>query len=110
MKYTKISIFLGISQPRQSVSNHVLPSVSDVARSIQNSQIQNHESVTALLGAWGEFLLHDLAGTGNLKVYQCCGQNVDEHSECYGKISSEQCKEYMRTLPSMEMDECNFGE
>ncbi|KAL3272932.1 hypothetical protein HHI36_014391 [Cryptolaemus montrouzieri] len=99
----------GISQPRQSATNHALPSVMDVARSIQIMQIQNHESVTALLGAWGELLLHDLAGTGNLKVAHCCGKsNLEDHPECYGRIGVDQCREYMRTLPTMEMDECSF--
>lgn len=98
----------GISKPRHSITNHALPSALDVARSIQNTQIENHESVTALLGAWGEFLLHDLAGTGNLKVSRCCDKSKDQHPECYGKISAEQCREYMRTLPTLEMENCNF--
>ncbi|KAK9883031.1 hypothetical protein WA026_001241 [Henosepilachna vigintioctopunctata] len=99
----------GISKPRQSVSsNHALPSVLDVTRSIQNLQIQNHESVTALLGAWGELLLHDMAGTGNLKAASCCEKISENHAECFGRIDSENCREYMRTLPTMEMDECSF--
>ncbi|CAH1108455.1 unnamed protein product [Psylliodes chrysocephalus] len=96
------------SQPKQSVSSHSLPSPLDVAATLQNNPATKHESVTALLGAWTELLLHDLASTGNMKSQDCCSDNAKKHGECYGKLGNGQCREYMRTLPAVDMDTCEF--
>ncbi|XP_074027554.1 uncharacterized protein isoform X2 [Leptinotarsa decemlineata] len=98
----------GKSQPKQSVSSHSLPSPIDIASTLQNNPATKHESVTALLGAWSELLLHDLANTGNLKSQDCCSENAKKHGECYGKLGHGQCREYMRTLPAVDMDSCKF--
>ncbi|XP_072395913.1 uncharacterized protein [Diabrotica undecimpunctata] len=97
------------SQPKQSVTSHSLPSPIDVASTLQSNPATKHESVTALLGAWTELLLHDLASTGNMKSQDCCSDNAKKHGECYGKLGNGQCREYMRTLPAVDMDTCEFG-
>ncbi|EFA09156.2 hypothetical protein TcasGA2_TC005493 [Tribolium castaneum] len=97
----------GRSQPRQSVTTHALPSPLDVAVTLQTVPATPHESVTALLGAWSELLLHDLASTGNLKSQDCCSDGR-KHGECYGRVGHGQCREYMRTLPAIDMDDCDF--
>ncbi|KAF5280247.1 hypothetical protein FQA39_LY18070 [Lamprigera yunnana] len=97
----------GISQPRKSVGNHALPTPVDVSRVMQNHQKGNHESVTALLGAWGELLLHDLASTGNLDRGICCNKANLKHGECYGEIANGVCMEFMRSVPTKFAD-CPF--
>ncbi|KAL1488619.1 hypothetical protein ABEB36_014422 [Hypothenemus hampei] len=97
----------GKFQPRSSSLSKPLPNPLDVAATLQTIPSHSHESVTALLGAWSELLLHDLAMTGNLKSYDCCSDNSN-HPECYGRLGNGQCKDYMRTLPSMDIDHCNF--
>lgn len=67
-----------------------------------------HESVTALLGAWSEFILHDLASTGNMRSLDCCASKTNL-GECLGDIGGGVCKEYMRSLPAVDMDDCLFG-
>lgn len=111
LKFTKNKsnvLFPGKVQPRVSNSPKPLPNPLDVTSTLQSIPVQSHESVTALLGAWSELLLHDLAMTGNLKSQDCCVDNAG-HPECYGKLGNGQCKEYMRTLPSMDMDQCSFS-
>lgn len=94
--------------PRESVSGHALPNVLQVAKAFQQQEPQHdHESVTALLGAWSEFLLHDLASTGNLKSLDCCENNA-QHAECFGRLGNDDCMEYMRTLPSIPKEQCVF--
>ncbi|KAB0798263.1 hypothetical protein PPYR_09256 [Photinus pyralis] len=94
----------GISKPRQG-----LPSSLDVADAMQKQAKGHHESVTALLAAWGELLLHDLASTGNLDRGVCCSNNINvKHGECYGDIGREQCMEFMRSLPAKDVDSCTF--
>ncbi|KAJ8944427.1 hypothetical protein NQ318_002123 [Aromia moschata] len=97
----------GISQPRTSADSLISP--LDAASLLQNDPPKNHESVTALLGAWSELLLHDLAGTGNLNTKGCCSEETKDDVECYGMVGRGQCKEYMRTLPSMDMHACEFA-
>lgn len=80
-----------------------------MASTLQNVPASVHESVTSLLGAWSEVVLHDLAGTGNLKGQDCCSDEAYQHGECYGRLGHGQCKEYMRTLPAVDMDDCSFG-
>ncbi|CAH1129175.1 unnamed protein product [Ceutorhynchus assimilis] len=98
----------GISAPKESVSDSPLRSPLDISVSLQNIATHAHESVTALLGAWSELLLHDLASTGNLKSQSCCDDGKKNHGECYGKLPNGECREYMRTLPAVEMDNCDF--
>ncbi|KAJ8969968.1 hypothetical protein NQ317_008531 [Molorchus minor] len=100
---------LGVSRPRQSVTTHTLPSPLDVASTLQTNPATAHDSVTALLGAWSELLLHDLASTGNLRSQDCCSENAKNNKECYGMVGNGQCLEYMRSLPSVDMDTCNFA-
>ena len=89
---------------------HALPSPLEAAATLQTVPAAPHESVTALLGAWGELLLHDLASTGNLRSQDCCSDDGMSHGECYGRVGHGQCREYMRTLPAVDMDDCGFGE
>ncbi|CAH1116127.1 unnamed protein product [Phaedon cochleariae] len=98
----------GKSQPRQSVTPHPLPNPLSVAAALQAAPAPAHESVTALAGAWSELLLHDLAGTGNLRSLDCCGEGAKRHAECMGKLGGGQCKEYMRTLPALDEEDCKF--
>ncbi|XP_018331432.1 uncharacterized protein LOC108741220 [Agrilus planipennis] len=97
----------GFSQPRLSVKNRPLPGPLDVADSLKSKPIVPHESVTALVGAWSELLLHDLASIGNLRNQECC-KSKSIHPECYGWLGNGQCSEYMRSLPAMDMDDCEF--
>ncbi|KAJ8915169.1 hypothetical protein NQ315_000421 [Exocentrus adspersus] len=100
----------GKSSPKRSVSvAHALPNPLDVASTLQNNPGKPHDSVTALLGAWSELLLHDLASTGNLKSRDCCSENAKSNDECYGMLGNGQCVEYMRTLPAVDMDVCSFS-
>lgn len=103
--------FVGKSLPRQSInSNHALPSPLDVASTLQTIPPKKHESITSLLGAWSELILHDLASTGNLKSQDCCSEDgVINHSECYGRLGNGQCRDYMRTLPAVANRNCPFG-
>ncbi|XP_066153356.1 uncharacterized protein [Euwallacea fornicatus] len=98
----------GKSSPRQSGTSQRLPNPLEVSAILQSIPAQSHESVTSLLGAWSELLLHDLAMTGNLKNQDCCSDNAPAHPECYAKLGNGECKEYMRTLPSMDVDQCSF--
>ncbi|XP_017785026.1 PREDICTED: uncharacterized protein LOC108568445 [Nicrophorus vespilloides] len=84
-----------------------LPSSEEVTRVFKaNSDKKSHDSITALLGAWSELLLHDLASTGNLRSGNCCGQSP--HPECLGKLNEKTCKEYMRSLPAIDKNLCAF--
>ncbi|XP_060522685.1 uncharacterized protein LOC132699805 [Cylas formicarius] len=98
----------GKKKPRQSILSLALPNPLQVAATLQNIPAQPHDSVTALLGAWSELLLHDLAMTGNLKARDCCGDSADRHPECYSELGNGQCKEYMRTLPSIDAEQCQL--
>lgn len=101
-----VHIFEGKSKPRQT--DKPLPTPVDVTNALKYQNEKAHESATALLGAWSELLLHDLASTGNLKNPDCCTSDSD-HDECYGHISSEECKDYMRSIPVLDEDSCTFG-
>ncbi|KAF5284358.1 hypothetical protein FQR65_LT13575 [Abscondita terminalis] len=97
----------GISQPRKSIGNHALPTPIEIAKAMQKHEKGSHESVTALLGAWGELLLHDLASTGNLDRSICCTDEPVKHGECYGEIGHGSCMEFMRSVPTQN-PECTF--
>ncbi|KAK4874855.1 hypothetical protein RN001_014215 [Aquatica leii] len=97
----------GVSEPRKSVGNHALPTAAEVAKAMQSDRKTSHESVTALLGAWGELLLHDLASTGNLDRGVCCTNDEVKHGECYGEIGHGICMEFMRSVPTQNPD-CSF--
>ncbi|KAL1488622.1 hypothetical protein ABEB36_014425 [Hypothenemus hampei] len=96
----------GKSLPRESASSYLLPSPFTISFALRTIPAKNHESVTALLGAWSELLLHDMVGTGNLKSQNCCTGKA--HIECYGKLTDGKCKEYMRSLPAVEANQCHF--
>ncbi|XP_030764452.1 uncharacterized protein LOC115888753 [Sitophilus oryzae] len=85
-----------------------LPNPLLVSSTLQSIPPKSHEYVTSLLGAWSELLLHDLAMTGNLRSQDCCSDSDKKHPECYSKLGDGQCKEYMRTLPSIDVDQCKF--
>ncbi|XP_030764451.1 uncharacterized protein LOC115888752 [Sitophilus oryzae] len=99
----------GKSLPRESFDSIPLPTSVDVAKEIQKIPAKAHDSLTALLGAWSELLLHDLASTGNLKSKDCCKGTARFNQECYPLVQKGSCKEYLRTLPSMDMEKCNFA-
>ncbi|KAF7278210.1 hypothetical protein GWI33_008704 [Rhynchophorus ferrugineus] len=99
----------GKSQPKSSFTTFPLPTPQDVAVALQRIPARTHDSVTALLGAWGELLLHDLASTGNLKGRDCCKDKGKRNQECYPLIQNGNCIEYMRTLPSMDKENCQFA-
>lgn len=80
-----------------------------MANALKYKSEKLHESTTALLGAWSELLLHDLASTGNLKNPDCCSTDVN-HQECYGRIGNDECKDYMRSIPAFDEDSCTFGD
>lgn len=111
VNYAKLffSSSTGKTQPRTSVGTHALPSPLDITDTLQSIPERDHESVTALLGAWGELLLHDLASTGNLRSQDCCSDEAKRHGECYGKVGHGQCRDYMRTLPALQPEECEFS-
>ncbi|XP_076275092.1 uncharacterized protein LOC143206037 [Rhynchophorus ferrugineus] len=96
----------GKFSPRQFSTE--LPSPILVSSTLQSIPPKSHEYVTSLLGAWAELLLHDLAMTGSLKNQDCCSDSSKRHPECYGQLGDGQCKEYMRTLPSIDLDQCKF--
>ncbi|XP_050297989.1 peroxidasin homolog isoform X2 [Anthonomus grandis grandis] len=98
----------GKTEPRRSSSGYPLPNPVELSRTLQNIPSKSHESVTALLGAWSELLLHDLASTGNLKSLDCCKRDRKNHGECFGDLGDGECREYMRTLPSVDVDACEF--
>nr|XP_022916804.1 uncharacterized protein LOC111426494 [Onthophagus taurus] len=93
----------GVSKPRVSsiFDSSPLPSAEEVSYILRQSFSKQHESVTALLGAWSELLLHDLASTGNLRSIDCCSSK--KHEECFTMTGSS-CQEYVRSLPTI--DDC----
>lgn len=109
LSHQNSSSVAGKSKPKESANTRPLPSPLDVASALQNNPASQHESVTALLGAWSELLLNDLSNTGNLKSQDCCSENARNNEECYGMVGHGQCREYMRTLPAVDMDVCSFG-
>ncbi|CAH1185902.1 unnamed protein product [Phyllotreta striolata] len=108
LRFKKPDYNRGSSLPRESPTAHKLPNPSEVASAFQEHPAGNHESVTALLGSWGEFLLNDLVSTGNMKSRNCCGEKRGAHRECYVKFDGEKCLEYMRTLPAVDDTTCVF--
>lgn len=77
---------------------------------MEKQPLEHHDSVTALLGAWGELLMHDLASTGNFEKKLCCRDDHQQpHAECYAKVGHGQCKDFMRSLPAVDLDDCTFG-
>ncbi|XP_048519800.1 uncharacterized protein LOC109542192 [Dendroctonus ponderosae] len=94
--------------PKVSVSTQELPNALDVSSILQQVPSRKHESVTALLGAWSELLYHDLVSTANFKNHQCCKGDAITHGECYRLQKDNRCWEYMRSLPAVELDSCEY--
>lgn len=66
--------------------------------------------VTSLLGSWGEFLMRDLVQTSHPHQIQCCSKtNSGDHGECFGKIDSEMCVQYTRSVPAIDEGQCQYG-
>lgn len=99
----------GKSIPKLSVDTQELPNALDVSSILQQVPSRKHESVTALLGAWSELLYHDLVRPANFKNRQCCKRDAITHQECYRLQKDDRCWEYMRSLPAIEVDSCEFS-
>ncbi|XP_057660218.1 uncharacterized protein LOC130896263 [Diorhabda carinulata] len=98
----------GTSFPINHYPSYLLPDSRYVSSILRKNPKNKHESVTALLAAWSELLLHDLTSTGTLKNPHCCDKNK-KHDECYNSyLNEEDCLEYMRTLPSIDIKHCKF--
>jgi peroxidase len=103
----------GKSVPRASESAHSLPTPDFVIQQLQKAinKDAQHPHITAMLPAWGHLLAYDLfqivSPQSNVK---CCDSNhkdSEELAQCYVS-AGEECKEYMRSIPSREFKSCSF--
>lgn len=103
----------GRSQPRTSIGSHALPAADVVIDELQKSVDDSlqHPHITAMVPAWGQLLAYDLFEysplSGSLK---CCKNNgkhttTEEIDQCYVR-SGPNCREYKRTVPSVEQGLC----
>lgn len=106
----------GRSQPRTSVSSHALPPPESIVQTLQQSIDETipHPHITAMLPAWGQLLSYDLIQITSMSdKIKCCRnttknrQSIDELDQCYVR-SGENCREYKRTVPSHDTDNCEF--
>jgi hypothetical protein len=102
------------SSPRTSVGSHALPSPDHVIQQLQKSNNNNkdaqHPHITAMLPAWAQMLAYDLFQViSPQSSIKCCDNNKsdDELAQCYVR-NGEDCKEYMRSIPSRDYQKCNF--
>ena len=101
------------SKPRSSVGSHALPSADFIVQHMQKSANKDahHPHITAMLPAWGQLLAYDLFQIVSPQTsYKCCDENAkntEDLVQCYVK-SGEDCKEYMRSVPSREFQNCKF--
>ena len=106
-----MNFFTGISSPRQSVSNHALPSAVDVVFRVRSRLNPEglHEGLTSLTGVWTELLLRDISSPIHpQRQGDCCSKNLN-HSECYEVIAdSGSCINYYRNVPTMRAHSCRF--
>jgi hypothetical protein len=105
----------GKSAPRTSVGSHALPSPDHVIQQLQKSVVKDaqHPHITAMLPAWGQLLAYDLFQviSPQSSSSKCCDEasNTNEDlAQCYVR-SGDDCKEYMRSIPSREYQNCNFN-
>lgn len=103
----------GVSAPRTSTSSQSLPSPDHIIQKLQKSVDKDaqHPHITAMLPAWGQLLAYDLFQVVSPQSqYKCCEhkeKNPEELLECYVK-NGDDCKEYMRSVPSREFQDCRF--
>lgn len=102
------------SKPRTSIGTHVLPSPDYIIQKLQKSinKDATHPHVTAMLPAWGQLLAYDLIQIVTPhSTNKCCNNNSrntnEELVQCYVR-GGEDCKEYMRSIPSHEINNCKF--
>lgn len=95
------------SRPRQSIGSHVLPAAESIVKSLQKSinETIEHPHITAMLPAWGQLLAYDLVQIiSPNSTFKCCENPTD--LQCY--VQKDNCKEYKRSVPSMDFSSCNF--
>lgn len=103
----------GKSAPRTSVGSHALPSPDYIIQHLQKSieKDAKHPHITAMLPAWGQLLAYDLFQVVSPQTqYKCCDNNskiTEDLVQCYVRLG-EECKEYMRSVPSREYQNCKF--
>lgn len=103
----------GKSAPRTSVGSHALPSPDYIIQRLQKSisKEAQHPHITAMLPAWGQLLAYDLFQViSPQSQYKCCDNKskaTEDLVQCYVR-SGEECKEYMRSVPSREFQNCKF--
>lgn len=104
----------GRTQPRTSIGSHALPAAEMVVNEMQKTVDSSilHPHITAMVPAWGQLLAYDMAEfsplSGSLK---CCKNNgkyltTEEIEQCYVR-SGPNCKEYKRSVPSVEQGQCD---
>jgi hypothetical protein len=101
------------SLPRTSTGSHALPSPDFLVEQLQKSVNTDalHPHITAMLPAWGQLLAYDLfqivSPRSQLKCCNNNSRNADDLVECYVR-QGDDCKEYMRSVPSREFINCRF--
>jgi hypothetical protein len=104
-----------LSEPRRASDSHPLPSPVSIVRKLQKSidESISHPHITAILPAWGQLLAYDLVDIMSPNsTEKCCDKSKldkggnDEFTKCY--VSTEDCKEYHRTIPSNDISSCDF--
>lgn len=105
----------GRSQPRTSVGSHALPAadviVDEMQKSVDSSVLHPH--ITAMVPAWGQLLAYDMAEFSPLTANMKCCKNNGKHStteeieQCYVRSGAD-CKEYKRSVPSVEQGDCQI--
>lgn len=106
------------STPRTSIGSHALPSPDHIVQELQKSITKDaqHPHITAMLPAWGQLLAYDLfqVVSPQSSKTKCCddeksnnNQNEDL-AQCYVRTGDD-CKEYMRSIPSHDFQSgCRF--
>jgi peroxidase len=101
--------------PRISSNASPLPAPDHIIQKLQKSveKETQHPHITAMLPAWGQLLAYDLFQVVSPQsTYKCCEHkdtNPEDLIQCYVK-NGEDCKEYMRSVPSREVQEnCLFN-
>jgi peroxidase len=103
------------SAPRTSIGSHALPSPDYIIQQLQKSinKDAQHPHITAMLPAWGQLLAYDLfqvISPQSSTTYKCCEEapkSGEDLLQCYVR-TGEECKEYMRSIPSREYQNCEF--
>ncbi len=105
----------GKSVPRTSTGSHALPSADRIIQQLQKSADKNaqHPHITAMLPAWGQLLAYDLFQviSPQSSSFKCCddaSKIYEDLAQCYVR-KGDDCKEYMRSIPSREYENCNFN-